>query len=408
MPFVDFEDVVQNIVDEVYLDKQDEDGVYRYECLPKNFLKLALVSRNFLNPVRRNLYRDLRVEGTERFLLLTGQLRFSPHLAKFVQSANLVSNCLQGTHIDSVGGLPYDEDHPGYEPRSVSATALRWFFDACPQLTRLDLTGGDFILALSKQDPKSVRLTDLTLLGCSRCSRGAPTECTQDLPLGWLKPIVTFPRLKELDITSFDIGAREDVTFGIKSASSPCTGLSISNMNHPTTPKGLTTLMRSMPKLQELVLDGIQPMPRGALKKCLQLAASTLTLLTITDYHSEEGHLQPWENDAVAGLAKLKTLSLNGVPVTPPFLDALPPRLEHLRLSRLGVTLLPVPVLAAWLRTRFSHHGVLKKLELIGELRANNVKQGPKASPAQVAELTQLCGGLGVEFVYKADASPFF
>lgn len=35
MPFFDFEDVVDNIVDEVFLDKQDDDGVYNYEHLPK-------------------------------------------------------------------------------------------------------------------------------------------------------------------------------------------------------------------------------------------------------------------------------------------------------------------------------------------------------------------------------------
>ncbi|KAJ7766744.1 hypothetical protein B0H16DRAFT_371960 [Mycena metata] len=406
MPFVDFEDVVQNIVDEVFLDKQDEDGVYDYERLPKNFLKLALVSHNFLNPVRRNLYRDLRVEGTERFLLLTGQLRFSPHLAKYVKSAHLVPNCLQRTPIDP-GFDNDDEDYPGYEPRSVSVTALKWFLEACPQLTSLDLIGGDFLWALAKQDPKTVRVTDVTLLGCSRCDPRGPNSCTADIHAGWLKHIVAFPRLKELDISEFDIGAGKDATVGLKSASSVCTGLSISNMNKPTTAKGLTTLIRSMPDLKELVLDGLQPMPRGELKKCLQMVARTLTLLTITDYDSGEGRPQLWENDTVAGLQQLKTLSLNGVPVTSPFLDALPPRLEHLRLSRLAVVSLPVPVLVAWLRTRFSLRGVLKKFEVVGELRANSVEKGPKASDAQVAELAQLCSGLDIEFIHNPNVFGF-
>ncbi|KAJ7024277.1 hypothetical protein C8F04DRAFT_1047389 [Mycena alexandri] len=407
MPFVDFEDVVQNIVDEVFLDKQREDGVYDYESLPKNFLKLALVSHNFADPVRRNLYRDLRVEGTERFLLLTGQLRFSPHLAKFVKSADLVSNCLQRTPIDPGFDNDSDDDHPGYQPRSVSVTALRWFLEACPQLTSLSLTGGDFMWALCKQDPKTLRITDVTLLGCSRCNPRAPTSCTADIHEGWLKRIVAFPRLKELDISEFDIGAGPvDATVGVKSGSSVCTGLSISNMNKRTTAKGLTTLIRSMPGLKELVLDGLQPMPRGELKKCLQVAAR-LTLLTITDYHSEEGFPRLWEDDTVAGLQQLKTLSLNGVPVLPPFLDALPPRLEHLRLSRLAVALLPVPVLVAWLRSRFSHRGVLKKFEVVGELRGNSFNKGPKASDAQVAELAQLCSGLNVEFIHNPNEYGF-
>ncbi|KAJ6531204.1 hypothetical protein B0H19DRAFT_1190747 [Mycena capillaripes] len=399
MSFWNFDDVVENIVDEVFLDKQDEDGVYDYERLPKNFLKLALVSRIFLNPVRRNLYRDMRVEGTERFLLLTGQLRFSPHLAKFVKSASLASNCLQRTLIDGD-----DEDNVGWEPRSVSVTALRWFLEACPQLARLELFGGDFLSALVAQDRKSVKLTDITLMGCSRCDPQHPTSCTAGLGRGWLKNIVTFPRLKELDITEFHIGGPSDAVQGVERGSSVCTGLSISNMNKRTTSSSLKTLLRSMPALKELVLDALQPMPQGELKNCLKIAAGTLTLLTITDYHSTEDRPQPRDNDTVADLHQLRTLALNGVPVTPPFLDALPPRLEHLRLSRQALTFLPVPALIKWLRLKpFPLRGVLKKLEMLGELRANARPRGPKASNAQVAEIAQLCGTLGIEWIHSAD-----
>jgi hypothetical protein len=35
MGFWDFEDVVENIIDEVFLDKQRDDGAYDYESLPK-------------------------------------------------------------------------------------------------------------------------------------------------------------------------------------------------------------------------------------------------------------------------------------------------------------------------------------------------------------------------------------
>ncbi|KAF7363932.1 hypothetical protein MSAN_01051400 [Mycena sanguinolenta] len=397
MPFFDFEDVVDNIVDEFFLDKRDEDGVYDSERLPKNFLKLALVSRNFLRPVRRNLYRDLQIEGTERFLLFTGQLRFSPHLANFVKTASVVSNCMQRNHID--GDI---DDGPGWEPRSVSTTALRWFLDACPQLTELTVSGGDFLLALASQAPQNIKLTDITIMGCVRCNQTDLPSCMGDLAAGWLKNVVAFPRLKELDLTEIQIGGPGlDATKGIPSSSSACTGLSISNMNRPTYPHGGKTLLRSMPALAELVLDGLYPMPRGELKNCLNIVAKTLKLLTITDYHSTENGPQPWENDTVAGLHQLNTLCFNGVPVTPPLLDMLPPRLEYLRLSRNALTRLPAPILATWLRREpFPLRGVLKKFEVIGELRRDSVKRGPKASAEQVAELSRLCGTLGIEWIY--------
>ncbi|KAF7337923.1 hypothetical protein MVEN_02015500 [Mycena venus] len=396
MSFFNFEDVVHQIVDHIFLDKQDEDGVYDYERLPKNSLNLALVSRNFLNPVRRNIYRDLRIEGTERFLLLTGQLRFSPHLAKFVKSAALVSNCLQRNNIDGT-------DTPGWEPRSLSTTALRWFLDACQQLTRLEIFGGDFLLALASQVPQTVRFTDVTLEGCSRCNSRDTTSCMDDLKAGWLKNIVAFPRLKELDISQLDIGTGLDATRGIQGGSSVCTGLTICNINHPTAPAGIKTLLRSMPALAELVLDGII-LSLGELKQCLKIVAGTLTLLTVTDYHSTENHPQPWENDTVAVLPRLKILSLNGVPVTPPFFDTLPGRLEYLRISRGGLTRLPVPVFAEWLRRDpFPLRGVLKKLEVVGKLRANTVNRGPNASDKQVADLAQLCHALGIEWIYTPD-----
>ncbi|KAJ6531601.1 hypothetical protein DFH09DRAFT_137694 [Mycena vulgaris] len=400
MAFPDLEDIVEHVVDELFLDKTDEDGVYDYERLPKNFLKLALVSRSFLNPVRRNIYRDLRIDGPERFLLLTGQLRFSPHLAKWVKSASLVSSCSERTHIDGEGA-----DTPGNgDPRTVSLTALKWFLDACPQLTRLEVVGGDFLWALSVLKPETVKLTDVELRGCSFCDPASPDKCTMELPRGWLKTIVTFPRLKELDISDFWMDGPRDSTSGVQSGSSVCTGLSISNMNQPTSPRSLTALLRSMPSLQELVLDGLQPMPSGMLKQCLDTAASTLTLLTLTDYHSQEGHPQPWENDTISGLRALKTLSLNGVPVTAPFLNLLPARLQHLRLSRTTLSFLPAPALAKWLRRKpFPLRGTLKKLEIVGELRVNSAPRGLKASEALVAELAQLCRGLGIEWTHERD-----
>jgi hypothetical protein len=175
-------------------------------------------------------------------------------------------------------------------------------------------------------------------------------------------------------------------------------------MNKIVSPDSLSTLLKSMLSLKELVLDGLRPMPRGALKKCLANVASTLTLLALTDYHSSEQHPQPWENNTVSALQQLKTLSFNGVPVTAPLFDMLPPRLEHLRFASTTVKFLPAPTIAAWLRReRFPLRGILKKLEFVGDLRADNTKRGPKASNAQVAEIARLCHGLGIEWIHEPD-----
>ncbi|KAJ7477925.1 hypothetical protein B0H11DRAFT_2281153 [Mycena galericulata] len=397
MPFPNIEDIIDNIVAQVFLDGRRADGdVYDYESLPKNFLSIGLVSRNFLNPMRRNLYGDLPIEGPERFMLLTGQLRFSPHLSRYVKSATLVSSCSERTHIDGrEGGTPRDG-----EPRIVSSIAFRWFLEACPQLKRLKFTGGDFLWALSVQKPETMKVTEIAMRGCFQCDPESPDRCTGDLDVGWLKTIVAFSRLKELDITELLADGLFDPTAGMEAGSSVCTGLSISNMNKPTSPRVLATLFGSMSALRKLVLDRIQPMAPGELKKCLDVVAPTLTLLTISDYRSQDGRPHLWENDTVADLRELQTLSLNGVPVTAPFFEMLPPRLQHLRFSGVTLAFLPAPALAGWLRgVRFPIGGVLKRLETVGQLRAGT--NGGTALDAQVAEIAQLSRGLGIEWIHQ-------
>ncbi|KAJ7461594.1 hypothetical protein FB451DRAFT_1404825 [Mycena latifolia] len=401
MAFPDVEDIIENIVDELFFDEQleDEDGLYDDPPqVPKSFkyIELALVSRNFVNPVRRNLYSYLRVEGPDRFMLLTGQLRVSPHLAKWVKSACLVSRCSARTPID---GEPMQA--PGRRrPMTVSCTALKWFLDACPQLTRLYVYGGDFLWALSVQKPETVKLTDIKMIKCLTC---ASKQCIQELERGWLKNVVTFPRLKELDVKWLPMEGPQDVAWGIQSNSSTCTGLSISIVAGLVSSRSLMIMLRSMPSLQKLVLERIDAIPPGELKKCLAIVTSTLTHLTITYYHSRLAKCkhQLWENDTVSGLSQLKTLVLSDVLATAPILNMLPPRLEHLHFSGAALTSLPAPDLAMWLRRQdFPLRGILKNLEVVGKLRANSGPYGRKAPDALVDELAQLCRGLGIEWTY--------
>ncbi|KAK7038153.1 hypothetical protein R3P38DRAFT_2904718, partial [Favolaschia claudopus] len=257
-------------------------------------------------------------------------------------------------------------------PRTVSITAFRWFLDACPQLTALNIFGGEFLHALALQTSDSTKgLTDITLMACNRCESSSPALFMDGVEGGWLKNIVAFPRLRELDLSEYPIGTeRIDAVRGIPSRSSPCTGLCVSNMNTPLMPNGLKVLLRSMPHLAELVLDGRHFLAPKQTRECLKIVAGSLRVLTISDYYSSEERADQWENDTVQELRQLKTLSLNGVPVNPPFFNMLPPRLEHLRLC--GASLVSAPIIAAWLRLEsFPLRGVLKKLEMIGEVRTN-------------------------------------
>ncbi|KAJ7766742.1 hypothetical protein B0H16DRAFT_1882767 [Mycena metata] len=392
------EDILENILAQVYqsiVAEGERDGIA--EAVRKNnFFKLALVSRNFVTPVRRNFYRNLRVEGTERFLLLTAQLRLSPHLAKLIKCATLVSNCGQHTHID---GGPSPRHRPGSKSMSVSATVLGLFLKACPQLRRLCIYGGDFLWALVNQIPTTIQLTSICTLGCP-CQL-TRESCMIHLQHGWLQNIVAFPHLEKLEITELDLDKDRNSTLGIPSSSSACTSLTVWNTSGLTSLDDLEPLIRSMPTLQELVLGlSLLPLPPGKLKRCLGLAASTLTRLKLSGSGRLDQRLQPWDNDAVAMLPQLKSLHLGGVALTSSFFDGLPARLEFLRLEQLAVQYVSTSALAGWLRREpFPHRGVLKKIELVGRLWVD-VAKGIKASNAQVLELEELCRGLGIEWNY--------
>lgn len=145
--------------------------------------------------------------------------------------------------------------------------------------------------------------------------------------------------------------------------------------------------------------------PRS-IRKCLSTVASTLTLLVITDYHYNYGGPQPWENSTISDLNQLKTLVFNGVPVTAPLLAILPRRIEHLRFSGATLKSLPAPEIAKWLRTNpFPHRGVLKKLEVVGELRANynGTMRILKTTDSRVEDIAKRCGVLGIEWVHEVE-----
>ncbi|KAJ7280334.1 hypothetical protein C8J57DRAFT_123722 [Mycena rebaudengoi] len=227
------------------------------------------------------------------------------------------------------------------------------------------------------------RLTDIGLHACNHCRR----DCIKLLPRGWLRHI-SFASPKRFGHQPVWDGWPCDPTFELPRVSSSCSSLDISCMNITVSPDGLSTLLKSMVSLKELGLDVFDRcMPHGAPKKCLANVASTLTLLALTDYHSSEMHPQPWENNTVSVLQQLKTLLFNGAPVTGPLFDMLPPWLEHLRFAGTTVNLLPAPTITARLRReRFPLRGILKKLEFVRDMRANDTKRGPTASDAQVAE----------------------
>ncbi|KAJ6531616.1 hypothetical protein DFH09DRAFT_137920 [Mycena vulgaris] len=396
--FLDVEDIIEHVVHQLFLEERDDERGFGPGHLSKAVIHLALVSRKFLTPVRRNLYADLQILGPEQFLLLIGQLRVSPHLAKFVKHAWLYSGCSARTELYG---------NPDRDPKSVSSSALKCFLDACPQLNGLDIEGGDYLIALSSLEvvvsASGSRLGRIGLRKCDGLS-SVNLSCTASLGRGWLKYILTLSGLKELDITDYALDGPYDPAYGILEQSS-ISSLRISCQYAPTSSFILTALLRSMHMLQELILDGMKPMPPGELKKCLDVVAPTLTFLSLTDYKTDEYWPQPWEDNTISGLHHLRELRLCGVPATASLLDMLPPRLEYITFSKNTMKFLPAPEIGSWLRRQpFPLGCVLKSLEFAGDFRANGVRGGPQASDSQVAELAHLCDALGIE--WKHQGSP--
>ncbi|KAJ7073945.1 hypothetical protein C8F01DRAFT_1098765 [Mycena amicta] len=397
---LEIEDVVENIVGHAFSDRQDEDGVYNYEALPKRFLGFALVSRTFVNPVRRCLYGELLIEGPERFLLLTGQLRFAPHLAKFVKAAELKSACHARNFDDT---LPYFQQAPGQDdPRPMSSLALKWFLDACPQLTRLNVNGGDFLWPLSVQDPKLVRLTHIPIYGCFRCDHRDPSGCWSVMKRGgWLKNILAFPNLVELEVDNIELsGGDDDPTLGVPSGSSVGTELTASVLQKWTALHSLETLLRAMPRVKELVLDGLTSTTPAELKKCIGIVADTLTLLAINTYPGLCRVPMHLDDSFFAKLRCLEQLALNNVSVSPSILSSLPPKLRLLRFSG-AVTSFSAPALVKWLQTSPFRLPALKELFILGELPQDAKPLSPPASEVQKEEISRLCQRLGVDVKFE-------
>ncbi|KAF7295593.1 hypothetical protein MIND_01099400 [Mycena indigotica] len=394
---LEIEDIVENIVDHAFSDRQDENGVYNDEALPKRFIGFALVNRSFVNPIRRCLYGDLTLEGPERFLLLTGQLRFSPHLAKFVKRASLRSAC-QARELDDT--LPHYMQAPDQDqPRPMSTLALKWFLDACPQLTRLSLFGGDFISALARQKAEDVRLTHVNLSGCFRCRQGG---CWDALNGGWLRSILAFPRLVEIDVDHIDFGGGDDDPIigghlpNARTPSSVATELSLGVLQREVVARSLIAILRLMPRVKELVLDGLTTMTSAELKKCIDIAAPTLTLLSINGY----ANLRPTPmhlNDAFfANCRRLEQLALNDVSILPSVLNALPRALRLLRLSKAAVQSLSADFIIKWLKANPFPLPGLKELFIFGDLQVPSTAE-------QTEEIKRLCKQKNIDLTFRKE-----
>ncbi|KAJ7461565.1 hypothetical protein FB451DRAFT_485685 [Mycena latifolia] len=186
MSFWDVEDIIDQLIDQLFLREADENGVHSGRL--SKFIELALVSRRFLNPVRRNAYANLWIQGPEELLLLTGQLHVSPHLAKFVKHARLYSDCS--------GFYRFSERNS----RSVSSSALKCFLDACPQLDSLVIDGGNYLVALSSLEivQSAGQLKNIALRRCSNCGRMSLARCTVHLRRGWLDNILYLSSARRL------------------------------------------------------------------------------------------------------------------------------------------------------------------------------------------------------------------
>nr|GAT58144.1 predicted protein [Mycena chlorophos] len=402
---LEIEDIVENIVEHAFLDREDEEGVINNEALPKRFVTFALVSRSFVNPVRRCLYGDLTIEGPDRFLLLTGQLRFSPQLAKFVKEATLRSACqaasLEGDHAPMFLQTPGQD-----EPRTMSALALKWFLDACPQLTRLYVYGGDFAWPLTRQDPKGVKLTHVHVVGCFRCRGDGPGTCWNGLRHGgWLKNVLAFPKLVELEVDHIDFrGGNDDPTKGLAGSTSVATELTMSLLQQRVAPHSLGTLLRAMPKLRELALDGLTEITPEELKICFDIVAKGLTLFSVAAYSHMRREALMLDDSFFNKATDLEQLALNDILLTPTILDHLPPKLKLLRFSGAAVGSLDAPAIIKWLKSKPFPLPALKDLTIYGELHDRPMFGWKPATDGQKSEISELCSQKGIKLYLAKDA----
>ncbi|KAF7311250.1 hypothetical protein MKEN_01026600 [Mycena kentingensis (nom. inval.)] len=355
----------------------------------RGFLGLAIVSRTFLNPVRRCLYGHLSIEGPERFLLLTGQLRFQPHLAKFVKGATLISACQASTTID--WGLPEYKQAAGLDlPRPMSVVAFERFLDACPQLKRVTMHGLDFVWPLSVLDPKDVKLQRIRIRACNRCTEhGCPNELSGG---AWLSNILTFPDLVELEVEQLAFrGDQADPVRGMpQTLRSTATELTVCSINpNVVKPASLENLLRAMPRVRELVLDGLHNISPPQMKHLLAIPGPNLTILSINSYRGMRGVPLRLDDTVFTRMRRLEQLALNNVETVPAFLSSLPPTIRTLRLSEAALSAFSYPAFSKWLKTRPFPQPNLKEVSLFGEIRP-----GPGADKDRIK---QLCKDMGIE-----------
>ncbi|EJD45590.1 hypothetical protein AURDEDRAFT_165448 [Auricularia subglabra TFB-10046 SS5] len=384
-------ELIETIVDHAFNDKMRDDGAWdETGSLPKEFLRLATVSKAFVYPVRRALYESLRIEGGERFLLLVGQLRFCPQLAHFVRTAHMTSTCHQLTYIDGSG-------YGSREPTRflLSDLPVVWFLDACPNLRQLVVTGPDFIPALASLPVarcKGVRrIKSVEFIHCDH------QECDALLPARWLAPILAYPALEELELCQYRLGHKKDPLKGPLRGQSTCKMLTLVNLTTRLTTQSVVSLVAAMPRLEHFHLEAA-PLPSGGLHASLFPATNTLKELVLIDHYGEVNGPDAWEVDVVASLPNLEVLAILQIPVRPTLFKHLPPKLRHLKLSCLD--LLPAPLIVAWLKGRFDIPR-LRLLETSGPLKRAvglGVDGNGRATPEQMDEIRSLCAARGIKW----------
>lgn len=316
MPFPLIAEIVEMIVDDAWRSYPH----VRARPPPSDLVRLATVSRAFVEPVRRNLYRRVRVNGAERFYFLVGRLEVCPHLAEYVQQVNLRSTCeVERSRDEAYGGF------------DVGPQALRMLLQACPNLYAIDATGPDFLEGL--KDASVVKAAPrIRQLHLQACSHGEPCLHRGGIyrHASILHQVSQWPSLQRIGLSGLPLNRRS--LEGLPQGASSITEMAIVSRDQVTGPH-LSLLLHAPRVLRKLHLE-FQLSPNHLASLLTHLGPTLVELVLCTTNNSVPA---VW----LLGLVPLKvleTLTLKGGSFADLVPVEIPPTVRRLSLSGTSVT----------------------------------------------------------------------
>ncbi|KAK4699929.1 hypothetical protein P7C70_g6326, partial [Phenoliferia sp. Uapishka_3] len=235
-------EIVQLVVDQVSQDFGD-DWTTSY---PRNFLDLALVSHAFAAAVQLCVYEHPTLKGRDLFLYFTGKIRTAPHLGILVRHATLES-------------APHDQlredDSVRHGVHPITVQALRWFLEAVPNLSSLNLQGFEALSAACSPTLAATlgRLRFFAVSGHPTCASYLNSKPK------WLLSLLALPGLEQLFLTDIPLSTRSSYILSLPpsdSFQSTITTLSFDNFTQKFEGDAIARIVALCPNVSHLTVGG--------------------------------------------------------------------------------------------------------------------------------------------------------